>query len=89
MSQYLIENYCLKVSIDGHYEPQAVPKLLLQLSVRELYNIMVSPPKESGTMEAIDAYNNTTISDSTIRSIIPPQLKNISLREKVMCGCEY
>ena len=29
-----IVNYCLKVNIDGHTEPQLLPKLLLQVSVR-------------------------------------------------------
>ena len=32
----------LKLSIDGQAVPQLVPKLLLQESVRELHNIMVS-----------------------------------------------
>ena len=40
-----ISNDCLKVSIGGHSEPQLVTKLLLQVSVRELHNSMVSPPK--------------------------------------------
>ena len=40
--QYSISNDCLKLSIDGHYEPQLVTKFLLQVSVRELHNIMVS-----------------------------------------------
>ena len=32
--QSLIENDCLKLSIDGKVEPELVPKLLLQISVR-------------------------------------------------------
>ena len=39
-----IANDCLKVSIGGHSEPHLVPKLLLQVSVRELHNKMVIPP---------------------------------------------
>ena len=42
--QYPISNNDLKVYIDGHSEPQLVTKLLLQVSIRELHNIMVSPP---------------------------------------------
>ena len=42
--QYPIANDCLKVYIDGQYEPQLVPNLLLQVSVRELHNSMVSNP---------------------------------------------
>ena len=33
-----IFNDCMKVKIDGHTEPQLVPKILLQVSVRELDN---------------------------------------------------
>ena len=39
---------CLKVSIDGHSEPQLFPKHLLQVSVRELCNSTVIPPEEGG-----------------------------------------
>ena len=38
-----IENDFVKVSIDGHCETKLAPKLLLQVSVRELHNSMVSP----------------------------------------------
>ena len=37
-----IVNDCLKVKIDGHTEPQLVPKLLLHVSIRELHNNLVS-----------------------------------------------
>ena len=40
-----IENYCLKVSFDGHNDTQLVPKMLLQVSVREIHNNTVSPPE--------------------------------------------
>ena len=79
-----MDNDCLRVSIDGHYLPQLVSKLLLQVSVRELNNIMVSPPDEGGLKEERDADNNIIISDSTLKSIISPQLKNISAQYKVM-----
>ena len=36
-----ISNDCLKVVLDDQTEPQLVPKLLLQVSVRELYNSLV------------------------------------------------
>ena len=38
-----IANDCLKINIDGQTTPQLVPNLLLQLSVRDLHNIMVIP----------------------------------------------
>ena len=40
-----IANDCLKVYIDGHSEPQLVSKLLPQVSVWELHNIMLGPPE--------------------------------------------
>ena len=32
--------------------------------------------------------NNIFVRDSTVRNILPPQLKNMTSRYKVMCGCE-
>ena len=49
---------------------------------------MVTPLEEFGLKAAIDADNNIIISDYTLRSIPPLQLKNISARNKVMCGCD-
>ena len=85
--QYPITNDFLKVSIDNHSEPQFVSKLLLQVSAQKLHNSMVSPPEEGLLKEAIDVDNNIIISD-TLQSIIPRQLKNMSARYKVMCGCD-
>ena len=58
-----LANDCLKLSIDGQSGTQLFPKLLLQVSVRELHNIMVSLPEEGGMKEAKDAEDNTIISD--------------------------
>ena len=41
--------------------------LLLQVSVRELHNSMVSPLEEGGLKEASDKDNNIIISDSVER----------------------
>ena len=69
-------------------EPQLVTKLLFQVLVRELHNSMVSPPEEGGLKEARDSYNHIIISDSTLRNILPPQLKNMTPQYKVICGCD-
>ena len=69
-----IFNDCLKVNIDGHTELQLVPIFLLQVSVKEIHNRLVSDTDDDGLKEAIDAENNIIISDSTLH--------------KVMCGCE-
>ena len=70
-----IVNDCLMVKIDGYTEPQPVPKLLLKVSVRELHNNIVSGKKYGGLKEARDEDDNIIISDSTLRSLLPPQLK--------------
>ena len=58
-----------------HTEPQPVPKLLLQVSVRELHNSLVSDPNDGCLKDARDEDGKIIISDSTLRSLLPPQLK--------------
>ena len=50
-----IFNYDLKVNIDGPTRLKIVPKLILQVSVRELHNSLVSEPECVGLKEARDA----------------------------------
>ena len=59
---------------DEHTEPQIVPKLLLQVFVRELHNSLVSNPNDGGIQDARDEYDNIIISDSALCSLFPPQL---------------
>ena len=66
-----IVNYCLKMKIDGHTEPLLVPELLLQVSVRELHNTLVSDTIYCRLKEAIDEDDNIIISDSTLCSLLP------------------
>ena len=56
----------LKVNIDGHTEPQLVLKLLLQVSVWEPHNSLVSYPVDGGTKEARYTENDIIISDPTL-----------------------
>ena len=74
--------------LDDQTEPQLFPKLLLQVSVRELHNILVSDTNDGGLKD--DRYENgkIIISDSTLRSLLPPKLKQMSARYKIMCGCD-
>ena len=83
-----IVNGCLKVKIDGHTELHLVSKLLLQVSSRELHNNIVSDTDYSGPKGARDTENNIIINDSTLRSLLTPQLKKMLSRYKVMYGCE-
>ena len=69
-------------------EPQLVQKLLLQVSVREPHNSLVSDPNDGGLKDARDEDGKIIISDSTLRSLLTPQFKKMSSRYKIMCGCE-
>ena len=73
--QLPIVNDCLKMEIDYNTEPQLVPKLLLQVSVREIHNNLVRGADNGGLKEAVNKENNSIISNSTLRSLFPPQLK--------------
>ena len=50
---------------DEQTEHQLVPKLLLQVSVRELHNILVGDPNDGGLKDAKNKDDNIIISDST------------------------
>ena len=84
-----ISNDCLTFMVDDQTKPQLVPNFLLQVSVRELYNSLVSDPNDVGFKDARDKDDNIIISDYTLRSLFPPQLKQISARYKITCGCEW
>ena len=66
--------------LDYQKEPQIVPKLLLQVSVIELHNSLVSDPNYGGLKYARDEYGKIIISDSTLRSLLQPQSKQMSTR---------
>ena len=74
--------------LDDQTEPQLVPKLLLQVSVRELHNSLVSDPNDGCLKDSRDKYGKIIVSDSTLLSLLPPQLKQMSTGYKIMCGCE-
>ena len=61
--------------LDDQTEPQLVPKLLLQVSARELHNSLVSDPNDGVLKDARDKDVKIIISDSTLRSLLPPQFK--------------
>ena len=86
--QSQIVDDCIKVKIDGHTELQLVQKILFQVFVRKLHNNLVSATIDGVIRESRDEDDNIIISDSTLRSLFPPQFKNISSRYKVMCSCE-
>ena len=52
--------------LDDQIEPQLVPKLLLQVSVREPHNSLVSDRNDCDLKDARDEYGNIIISDYTL-----------------------
>ena len=70
-----IFNDCLKVKIDSHTELQLFPKLLLQVYAIELHKNLDIDTDDGGLKEARYAEKNIIISDSTLRSLLSPQLK--------------
>ena len=65
-------------------EPQLVTKLLLQVSVREIHNSLVSDPNDGGITDARYEYGKIIISDSTLRSLLSNQLKKC-LHVTILC----
>ena len=76
--QSSISNDCLKVMLYDQTKPQLVPNLLLMVSVRSLQNNLVSDPNNGDLKKSRDEDDNIIISDYTLRSLLPPQLKKIS-----------
>ena len=62
----------MKAKIDGHTETQLVPKLLLQVSVREPHKNLVSATIDGVIKEARDEDDNIIISYSTLCSLLTP-----------------
>ena len=60
--------------LEDQTEPQLVPKFLLQVSIKEQHYILVSDPNDVGIKYARDEDDDIIISDSTLRSLLPPQL---------------
>ena len=61
--------------LDDNAEPQLIPKLLPQVSVRELHNSLVSGPNDVGLKDARNEDGKIIISYSTLRSLFPSQSK--------------
>ena len=87
--QSTISSDCTKLSIDCQAGPQLDPKLLFQVSIRELHNRTAITYEEGGTKEARDIEYKIIINGSTLRKILPPQLKEMTDQCKIMRGCEF
>ena len=65
-----------------------VLKLLLECPMQQLHNELISSPDDRGLLEAIHADTDyVIISDTMLRSLVPPQLFPMIYHHKMMCGC--
>ena len=63
-------------------------KLLLECPMQQLRNELISSPDDGGLLGAINADTNyVIISDTILRYLAPPQLRPMTDRHKMMCGC--
>ena len=69
-----ISNDCLRVMFDYQTEHQLFPKLLFQVSVRDLHNSLVSDPNDGGLKDARDEDDNIIISEQNVESLISAPL---------------
>ena len=60
-----------------------VPKLLLQVSIRELHTDVID-----NVEGATNPAGNPVISDTKLREILPPEVKRMTERYKQMCACQ-
>ena len=58
------------------------------MSVRELHNSLVSDTNYDGLKDDRYEDDNIIISDSTLGSLLTPQLKKMSALYNIICGCE-
>ncbi|OEU07188.1 hypothetical protein FRACYDRAFT_251490 [Fragilariopsis cylindrus CCMP1102] len=65
-----------------------VNKILLQIPVRELHNDLIDADPLVGLAGARDCNGKILISDTKLRELLPPHLRMMSDRYKIMCGCE-
>jgi hypothetical protein len=63
-------------------------KILLQIPIRELHNDMMSDDTLIGMEGVQDCEGNILISDTKLRSLLPPHVRMMSDRYKIMKVCE-
>ena len=69
-------------------QKERVPKLLLQVPVRELHNDLLMPANQGGLACARDIDGKVLISDTSLQKLLSKQLCAATKRHKQMCGCE-
>ena len=61
----------------------------MDISVRDIQNDMIKPP-DNGMLESVvnSVTHKVLISDTTLRSFIPPQVLKMTLKLHQICGCK-
>jgi hypothetical protein len=72
-----IYNETLLVKRPGSGEKHRVPKLLLEIPVRELHNLLVAPIDQGGLSQSRDSEGKIVVSDTTLRRIIRKDLPQL------------
>ena len=67
---------------------EPVTKLLLQCSVRELHDDLIGPPPKGLPCVYDSKSKKLLVSESTLRAMLPPQLRRMTTAQKEICGCE-
>ena len=86
--QYPIAHDTLIITDAESRVKQSVPKLLLECSMRQFHNDVIASPDDESLLGARHADKNyLIISDTMLRSLLPPQLRPVTDNHKMMCGC--
>ena len=73
---------------NGTISKERVGKLLLEISVRELYQDLLKPPPVGISEVYCKSSDNILVSERYLRNTLPPQLRPISFSQKQLCACE-
>ena len=65
------------------------PKMLMDITVRDLHNDTIKPSDDGGLESVVDSVTQKVlISDTTFRLFIPPQVRKLTTKLCQICGCE-
>jgi len=67
---------------------KVVAKQLRMICVCQLHNDLLRPVEEGGFEYAYDEDGKVLISDTMLRALLPPEMREMTERYKQMCGCE-
>ena len=88
--EFPIVHNTMIIDENGNGDRKCVTKLLLECSVQKLHNEFIAPASEGGLEEAKNRVTGEAIiKNTTLRSIIPGQIKHMQDNHKKICGWDY